>query len=45
MFYLLHRSQTDPSVVKKLVREVDEVLRGEEPTYDTCKTMKYAEAW
>lgn len=45
MFYLLHRSQTDPNVVKKLVKEVDDVLRGEEPTYDTCKTMKYAEAW
>ncbi|KAF9092869.1 Protein kinase alk2 [Mortierella sp. AD031] len=44
MFYLLHRSQTDPSIVKKLVTEVDNVLRGEDPTYDSCKTMKYAEA-
>jgi cytochrome P450 len=45
MFYLLHRSQTDPGILKKLVKEVDEVLRGEVPTYDTCKAMKYAEAW
>ncbi|KAG0375163.1 Protein kinase alk2 [Mortierella sp. AD032] len=44
MFYLLHRSQSDPNIVKKLIKEVDEVLRGEEPTYDSCKTMKYAEA-
>ncbi|KAG0278086.1 hypothetical protein BGZ95_004752 [Linnemannia exigua] len=44
MFYLLHRSQSDPNIVKKLIKEIDEVLRGEEPTYDSCKTMKFAEA-
>jgi len=45
MFYLLFRSQTNPQIVKKLVQEVDDVLKGQDPTYDTCKSMKYAEAW
>ncbi|KAF9907269.1 Protein kinase alk2 [Linnemannia zychae] len=44
MFYLLHRSQSDPNILKNLVKEIDEVLRGEVPTYESCKAMKYAEA-
>ncbi|KAG0218383.1 hypothetical protein BGX33_007525 [Mortierella sp. NVP41] len=44
MFYLLFRSQTDPNVFKKLVQEVDDVLKGQVPTYESCKVMKYAEA-
>lgn len=44
-FYLLFRKQTDPRVVQRLVEEVDEVLMGQAPTYDSCKKMKFAEAW
>lgn len=44
MFYLLHRSTSDPSIVPKLVKEVDEVLDGGVPTYESCKKMKYSEA-
>ncbi|KAF9907268.1 Protein kinase alk2 [Linnemannia zychae] len=44
MFYLLHRAQTDPRILHKLVQEVDDVLKGQAPTYDSCRTMKYAEA-
>ncbi|KAF9321599.1 hypothetical protein BG003_000915 [Podila horticola] len=44
MFYLLHRSNSDPSIVPKLVKEVDEVLQGENPSYETFKMMKYSEA-
>ncbi|KAF9132537.1 Protein kinase alk2 [Mortierella sp. 14UC] len=44
MFYLLHRAQTDPGIMQKLVKEVDDVLKGQAPTYDSCKNMKYAEA-
>ncbi|KAG0297861.1 Protein kinase alk2 [Linnemannia gamsii] len=44
MFYLLFRSQTDPRIVQKLVQEVDDVLQGQAPTYDSCKSMKFAEA-
>lgn len=45
MFYLLFRSQTDPRIVQRLVQEVDDVLQGQAPTYDSCKKMKFAEAW
>ncbi|KAK3807914.1 MAG: cytochrome P450 [Benniella sp.] len=44
MFYLLHRSSSDPSIVPQLVKEVDEVLEGGVPTYESCKKMKYSEA-
>ncbi|KAF9547205.1 Protein kinase alk2 [Mortierella hygrophila] len=43
-FYLLFRSQTNPQVVQKLVEEVDGVLKGQSPTFDSCKNMKFAEA-
>ena len=44
MFYLMHRSISDASIVPKLVKEIDEVLEGAEPTYESYKRMKYSEA-
>ncbi|KAG0278085.1 Protein kinase alk2 [Linnemannia exigua] len=44
MFYLLHRSQSDPKIMQRLVKEVDDVLMGQAPTYDSCKNLKYAKA-
>ncbi|KAF9436992.1 hypothetical protein BGZ76_002347 [Entomortierella beljakovae] len=44
MFYLLHRQSADPNVVSSLISEIDDVLLGGEPSYDSCKKMKYAEA-
>ncbi|KAF9109132.1 hypothetical protein BGX27_007956 [Mortierella sp. AM989] len=35
MFYLLFRSASDPSIVSNLVKEVDDVLEGGLPTYET----------
>ena len=45
MIYCLHRTGSDPKVRENLVREIDEVLQGKQPTYDTYKNQKYAEAW
>lgn len=45
MFYLLLRTESNPEVRQKLVQEVDEVLQGREPTYESHKQQKYAEAW
>ncbi|KAK5821452.1 cytochrome P450 [Linnemannia elongata] len=44
MMFSMLRNETDPSVMEKLVREVDEVLGGSLPTYETHKKQKYAEA-
>ncbi|KAG0341854.1 hypothetical protein BG004_005877 [Podila humilis] len=44
MFYLLHRSQTDTATLPKLVQEIDQVLQGQDPSYETTKKMKYSEA-
>ncbi|KAF9963339.1 hypothetical protein BGZ65_004207 [Modicella reniformis] len=44
MFYLMHRSSSDKNIVRKLQQEIDEVLGGELPTYESYKKMKYAEA-
>ncbi|KAF9580032.1 hypothetical protein BGW38_003479 [Lunasporangiospora selenospora] len=44
MFYLLHRSAADKSTLDKLVGEIDEVLQGDDPTYESYKKMKYSEA-
>ncbi|KAG0016993.1 hypothetical protein BGZ80_008713 [Entomortierella chlamydospora] len=44
MFYLLLRDGSDPEVVDRVVRETDEVLGGEDPTYETHKKQKYTEA-
>ncbi|KAF9214696.1 hypothetical protein BGZ59_003184 [Podila verticillata] len=43
MIYCLHRTGSDPEVRENLVRETDEVLQGEQPTYDTYKSQKYTE--
>ncbi|KAF8981542.1 hypothetical protein BGZ46_002622 [Entomortierella lignicola] len=45
MFYLLLRDGADKSMIENLVRESDEVLQGEDPTYESYKKQKYAEAW
>ncbi|KAG0277066.1 Protein kinase alk2 [Linnemannia exigua] len=44
MFYLLNRDGTDKDIMKTLIQEVDDVLGGELPTYETHKQQKYAEA-
>ncbi|KAF9959242.1 hypothetical protein BGZ70_008924 [Mortierella alpina] len=44
MLYLLLRDGADKSILETLVQEVDDVLQGVEPTYDTYKRQKYAEA-
>lgn len=45
MFYLINRTGSDPQVRENLVREVDDVLHGETPSYESHKQQKYAEAW
>ncbi|KAF9352671.1 hypothetical protein BGX26_009555 [Mortierella sp. AD094] len=45
MFYLLLRDGADTSNMNKLFQEVDDVLQGSHPTYETYKKQKYAEAW
>ncbi|KAG0043733.1 hypothetical protein BGZ83_011083 [Gryganskiella cystojenkinii] len=44
MFYLLHKTSTDKSIVRKLQKEIDDVLGDDLPTYESSKQMKYAEA-
>ncbi|KFH74204.1 hypothetical protein MVEG_01417 [Podila verticillata NRRL 6337] len=44
MLHSLLREETDSEIMKTLVREVDEVLGNELPTYETHKKQKYAEA-
>ncbi|KAG0271901.1 hypothetical protein BGZ95_000226 [Linnemannia exigua] len=44
MMYSLLREETDPAILKTLVREVDEVLGNELPTLETHKKQKFAEA-
>ncbi|KAF9313349.1 Protein kinase alk2 [Podila horticola] len=44
MFYLINRTGSDPQVRENLVREVDDVLNGEIPSYESHKQQKYAEA-
>ncbi|KAF9913788.1 hypothetical protein BX616_009568 [Lobosporangium transversale] len=44
MFYLMFRNSTDKDVAFKLRKEIEEVLGDQEPTYETYKQMKYAEA-
>lgn len=45
MFYSLNREGADQAVLDTLVKEVDDVLQGQEPTYETYKQQKFAEAW
>ncbi|KAG0244347.1 hypothetical protein BGW41_008111 [Actinomortierella wolfii] len=44
MFWSMHRRGVDPQIVAKMRQEVDEVLHGEDPTYENTKKMKYTEA-
>ncbi|KAG0278084.1 hypothetical protein BGZ95_004750 [Linnemannia exigua] len=44
MFYLIHRDSSDKNIARKLREEIDEVIGDAEPTYETTKKMKYAEA-
>ncbi|KAF9343628.1 Protein kinase alk2 [Mortierella sp. AD094] len=44
MFYLLGRDEANPQDTKDLINEVDEVLQGQTPTYETYKHLKFAEA-
>ncbi|KAF9925515.1 hypothetical protein BGZ67_008568 [Mortierella alpina] len=44
MFYLMLRDGADKDIIKKLTQEVDDVLKGQNPTYSTHKQQKYAEA-
>jgi cytochrome P450 len=45
MFYLLHKDGADKNDVKKIYQEVDDLLQGSNPDYDTLKKMKFIEAW
>lgn len=45
MFYSLNREGADQTVIDTLVQEVDDVLQGGQPTYETYKQQKFAEAW
>ncbi|KAI8351103.1 cytochrome P450 [Mortierella sp. GBAus27b] len=44
MFYLMHRTEADPSVREKLVQETEEILKGGHPTYESTKQQKWAES-
>ncbi|KAG0001752.1 hypothetical protein BGZ80_010674 [Entomortierella chlamydospora] len=44
MFYLLHRGQTSSEIISQLTEEIDSVLNGAHPTYESTKQQKYAEA-
>ncbi|KAG0325089.1 Protein kinase alk2 [Podila humilis] len=47
MFYLIHRSESRKEILEKLQEETDRVLQGPHgcnPTYETTKQQKYAEA-
>lgn len=43
-FYLMHRKEADPAIVKRMCEETDEILKGGLPTYETTKQQKFAEA-
>ncbi|KAF9946040.1 hypothetical protein BGZ72_000743 [Mortierella alpina] len=44
MFYLMHRSEAKSEILFQLTEEIDSVLKGGKPTYETTKQQKYAEA-
>ncbi|KAF9955536.1 hypothetical protein BGZ70_010193 [Mortierella alpina] len=44
LFYLILRGESGNAVTKQLTQELDEVLKGSEPTYETHRRLKYAEA-
>ncbi|KAG0368788.1 hypothetical protein BGZ54_001157 [Gamsiella multidivaricata] len=43
-FYLMHRTEVQKDIVEKLVKETDDILQGQDPTYESTKKQKYAEA-
>ncbi|KAK3821893.1 MAG: cytochrome P450 [Benniella sp.] len=43
-FYSIYRDGTDKDIAKILTKEVDDVLQGGDPTYESYKQQKYAEA-
>ncbi|KAI7819906.1 cytochrome P450 [Gamsiella multidivaricata] len=45
MFYLLNRDGSNPEDKTQLFEEVDNVLQGGIPSYETYKQLKFAEAW
>jgi len=45
MFYLIYRDGADKDIAKILTKEVDDVLQGGDPAFETYKKQKYAEAW
>ncbi|KAI1314587.1 hypothetical protein EDD11_001970 [Mortierella claussenii] len=42
--YLMHRTEASPEIVQKLAKETEEILQGAQPTYESTKQQKYAEA-
>ncbi|KAK3821894.1 MAG: cytochrome P450 [Benniella sp.] len=44
MFYSIYRDGADKDIAKILTKEVDDVLQGGDPTYESYKQHKYAEA-
>jgi len=45
MFYSIYRDVADKDIAKILIKEGDDVLQGGDPTYESYKQQKYAEAW
>ncbi|KAK3823063.1 MAG: cytochrome P450 [Benniella sp.] len=44
MFYLMHRADASSEVMFQMTEEIDSILKGELPTYESTKQQKYAEA-
>ncbi|KAF9114953.1 hypothetical protein BGX27_009383 [Mortierella sp. AM989] len=44
MFYLLHRNEASSDTLSQLREEIDRTLNGAQPTYESTKQQKYAEA-
>lgn len=44
MMYSLYKEGADETMAKTLVKEIDDILVGEDPTYNSHKQQKYTEA-
>ncbi|KAF9917364.1 Protein kinase alk2, partial [Lobosporangium transversale] len=44
MFYLMHRSEASPEILRQATEEINDVLKDNLPTYDSIKQQKYVEA-
>ncbi|KAF9939472.1 hypothetical protein BGZ65_010401 [Modicella reniformis] len=44
MFYLMHRTDVNSDIMNQMTQEIDNVLKGGLPTYESTKQQKYAEA-